>query len=232
MSAEASLTNTPLNTLKKEAKAALIKAIAAAPKLSERKPWKHGDEIPDGLPYTPFYGKKRGVSWCEKASDKEGIRLNWVCRYPQDAEHKVDDTVAGDAIEEALSSLAKKCHFPYVWIIHGPKNPTPNIGLRVPGSSASSEPTTPEWSVGACFGSDEKTVQVYGNIFITVTEEKHRLINMMELTRPAASPAAAAWTCTSPTTTCPSPLRRARRSTATRRRTMRLPLSRPPPARW
>ncbi|KAK8128146.1 hypothetical protein PG984_009254 [Apiospora sp. TS-2023a] len=139
-------------------------ATPAAPKASVREPWNIEDAKPEGRPYTPFYGLKRGTSWFEK-THKNGVGLNWVCKYPQD-EHNTDDERMGTAVENTLAELAVMHKFSYVWIIHVPQNPTPYISQRIPGSSDSSTPSTPEWSLGACFGSDDKTAQVYGNVFI------------------------------------------------------------------
>ncbi|KAK7982035.1 hypothetical protein PG988_004273 [Apiospora saccharicola] len=139
-------------------------ATPAAPKASVRGPWNLDDAQPKGRLYTPFYGLKRGTSWCEKTA-KNKVQLNWVCKYPQD-EHNTDDDRMGHAVETAVADMAHILGFSYAWIIHGPRNPTPHISQRIPGSGDSSTPATPEWSLGACFGSDDKTAQVYGNLFV------------------------------------------------------------------
>ena len=140
-----------------------------SPEDAPRVPWDINDTedpVPKGIPYVPFYGRKRNSSWREN-DETEPIRVNWVCRYPQDSKLSTDDHEAGSPIERMLTDLAAKRGFKYVWVVRGPVNPTPNIG---PGIMDSDQPETPQWSVGACFGPDEKTCQVYGNVYVDKPE--------------------------------------------------------------
>ncbi|KAK7927664.1 hypothetical protein PG985_004662 [Apiospora marii] len=144
-------------------------------------------KLPEGIPYIPFYGQKRSSSWREisrevslendenetvenemvekKTVETKTVRLNWVCKYPQDSNNNTDDHEAGDPIEAMVAGLAAFWGFEYVWVIRAPVNPTPNIG---PGILGSNDPATAQWSVGVCFGADEKTCQVYGNIYVAL----------------------------------------------------------------
>ncbi|KAK7956696.1 uncharacterized protein PG986_005918 [Apiospora aurea] len=149
----------------------------------QRRQWNRCDEKPEGLAYNPFYGKRRSTSWREKQSDTvKGIRLNWICRYPQKkdaaaaaASKKTDDDhCAGNSVEALLSMLAAHLGFAYVWIIRGPRIPTPFIDNNSDGAGAA-EPT-PEWSVGVCFGNEEKRCTVYGNIYVTVDAENSQMV--------------------------------------------------------
>ncbi|KAK8090663.1 hypothetical protein PG994_000168 [Apiospora phragmitis] len=122
-------------------------AIAAS-KVSQRKQWNRCDDKPEGRAYTPFYGKSRDTSWCEKEVDTKGVSLNWTCQYHQDALLQMDDYRAGHSVESALDPPA---------IIDGADE-------------------KPQWSIGACFGSDEKTCMVYGSVYVTVGAENNQVV--------------------------------------------------------
>ncbi|KAK8105805.1 hypothetical protein PG999_009164 [Apiospora kogelbergensis] len=137
----------------------------------KKEQWNRNDPLPEGWAYAPFYGKKRGTSHLEKESeDVKGVTINWVCRQPQDAKTKEDDVRATRSIEIILARLGQWLGgFTYVWIVHNPRKPTPNIADGgVTG--------TPEWSLGVCFGSDADHRMVYGNIFIKVEADNNRVV--------------------------------------------------------